>query len=130
MLLYKIMLKKILKWIPALFIMGVSWYLSSKSLIGYMPKFINADKLVHLVCFAGLAFWVSFALNIKTYKSFWIPTIIVSTYGIIDEIHQHFTPGRYVSFFDWTCDTIGAILGSLIFVLVYKIVQKMSVKEK
>ena len=121
------MLKKILKWIPAFFIMGVSWYLSSLSQIEYIPQFFNADKLVHLVCFAGFSFWVSFALNIKTYKSFWIPTIIVSTYGIIDEIHQHFTPGRYVSFFDWTCDTIGAILGSLIFVLVYKIVQKVFV---
>ena len=115
------MLKKILKWIPALFIMGVSWYLSSKSLIGYMPKFINADKLVHLVCFAGLAFWVAFGFNLKKYSQFWISSIFVSVYGIIDEIHQSFTPGRFVSFFDWCCDSIGAVLGSLIFVFVCKI---------
>lgn len=95
-----------------------------------MPTFFNADKLIHLVCFAGLAFWVSFGFNIKKYTQFWIPTFFVSIYGLIDEIHQHFTPGRFVSFFDWCCDTIGAVLGSLIFVMVYKIVQKVLVGKK
>ena len=115
------MIKKMFRWIPALFIIAMSWYLSSKSQIGLIPLFYGADKLVHLVCFAGLSFWGTFALNIKSYKSFWLPTIFVSVYGIIDEIHQSFTPGRDVSFFDWCCDSIGAVLGSLIFVLVCKI---------
>ena len=126
MLLYKIMLKKILKWIPAFFIMGVSWYLSSKSLIGYMPKFFGADKLVHLVCFAGLAFWVAFGFNLKKYSQFWISSVFVSVYGIIDEIHQSFTPGRSVSFFDWCCDSIGAVLGSLIFVFVCYLIKRIT----
>ena len=93
---------------PAFFIMGVSWYLSSKSLIGYMPKFFGADKLVHLVCFAGLAFWVAFGFNLEKYSQFWISSVFVSVYEIIDEIHQSFTPERFVSFFDWCCDSIGA----------------------
>ena len=106
--------------------MEVSWYLSSKSLIGYMPKFFGADKLVHLVCFASLAFWVAFGFNIKKYSQFWISSVFVSVYGIIDEIHQSFTPGRSVSFFDWCCDSIGAVLGSLIFVFVCYLIKRIT----
>jgi VanZ family protein len=114
-------LKKLLKWVPAIIICSISVYLSSQPTIEKMPSFLYADKLVHLVCFAGLAFWVAFGFNLKKYSQFWISSIFVSVYGIIDEIHQSFTPGRSVSFFDWCCDSIGAVLGSLIFVFVCKI---------
>ena len=72
------MIKKMFRWIPALFIIAMSWYLSSKSQIELMPTFFNADKLVHLVCFAGLAFWVAFGFNLKKYSQFWISSIFVS----------------------------------------------------
>ena len=59
---------KIIKWIPAFFILCCSWYLSSQETIEQMPGFWNADKLVHFICFGGFAFWVAFACNIKTAK--------------------------------------------------------------
>ncbi|MBP5588040.1 MAG: VanZ family protein, partial [Treponema sp.] len=85
---------KVAKWIPAVIIVCISWYLSGKPRLTHLPTFRNADKVVHFFCFSMLSFWVAFACNIRTYKRVWIPSVIVSVYGIIDEIHQSFTPGR------------------------------------
>lgn len=117
------MLKKkisILKWIPAIIIICCSWYLSSQPTIQHMPKFPHADKIVHFICFGGLCFWITFALRRKRY----IAIAVTSLYGIIDEIHQSFVPGRSCSIFDWIADTTGAIAGFFIFLLVLFIYSK------
>lgn len=110
-------LKTILRWLPALCIFGCSWYLSSQETIEHMPGFWNADKLVHGICFAGLAFWVAFGVGTKLPPPWRIalPVIIVSLWGMTDEIHQSFTPGRESSVLDWCADTLGALCGSLAF---------------
>lgn len=113
---------KLVKWIPALFIFGISWYLSSQETIEQMPEFWNADKFVHFICFGGLSFWVSFACNIRVKNMFWLPSAIVSVYGIIDEIHQSFTPGRECSVFDWCADTLGGVMGAFVFLLVLHLI--------
>ena len=107
---------KVAKWIPAVIIVCISWYLSGKPRLTHLPTFRNADKVVHFFCFSMLSFWVAFACNIRTYKRVWIPSVIVSVYGIIDEIHQSFTPGRSCSLFDWGADTLGAVAGAFFFV--------------
>lgn len=110
------MLKKILKWLPAIFIACCNFYLSSKEHIEHMPGFWNADKVVHFICFSGFGFWVAFACNIKSYKKIWIPALIIALWAITDEIHQGFTPGRDASVFDWLTDVLGAFAGSTVFV--------------
>lgn len=114
-------MKKLLRYLPAIFIIGCSWYLSSQEHIEQMPMFWNADKLVHFICFGGLTFWVAFGINSnRRTLQIILPIIIVSVYGIIDETHQSFVPGRDVSFADWLADTIGAIFGSYCYVWVCK----------
>ena len=110
------MLKKVLKWLPALFVACCNIYLSSQEHIKQMPTFWNADKVVHFFCFAGFSFWVAFACNIKSYKKVWLPTLIISLWAVTNEIHQSFTPGRESSALDWFADTAGAFLGAVIFV--------------
>lgn len=112
------MIKKVLKWLPALFVACCNVYLSSQEHIEQMPTFWNADKVVHFFCFAGFSFWVAFACNIKSYKKVWLPTLIISLWAVTDEIHQSFTPGRDASVFDWIADTAGAFLGAVVFVFV------------
>lgn len=118
--------KLLLKWIPAIVIICISWYLSSKSNLTHIPSFRFADKIVHFICFGGLSFWIAFGCNTNATKKIWLPVLLVSCYGIIDEIHQSFTPGRSTSFWDWTADFSGSIFGAFVFVfVVLKIVPKI-----
>ncbi len=125
----KITFIDVVRFIPAAFIICVSWYLSSQERLEHMPSFWNADKVVHTICFAGLAFWVAFGFRIERINKFWISALFVSVYGIIDEIHQSFTPGRESSFFDWTADTVGACIGSCVFVLFVSFLRKKLMKK-
>lgn len=104
------------RWIPAMLIIAASWHISSKPTVP-LPNFQHADKAVHCVCFAALSFWIAFACG--TRKSapirLTLPIFFTSLYGIVDEVHQHFTPGRTCSVFDWLFDTVGAVLGSIAF---------------
>ena len=45
-------------------------------------------------------------------KSTFLACIAATAYGITDELHQGFVPGRDPSMKDIAMDTIGAILGS------------------
>ena len=42
--------------------------------------------------------------------------VVASLYGITDEFHQHFTPGRVPDPADWALDTIGATVGAFVLV--------------
>ena len=118
---------KVLRWLPALFIGCCSWYLSSQPHVP-LPDFNMSDKVVHLACFAAFAFFTAlafFGIKAPGDESSWIkriflPALVISLYGIIDEIHQSFVPGRSSSFLDWCADTIGAIIGSSLFFFIVK----------
>lgn len=104
--------------VPSVLIMFVSWYLSSKSTIQSMPGFFGADKIVHIICFAGLAgswtFWFSSGSWREHFlRNVLLCVLVVAVYGIVDEVHQSFTPGRECSIFDWFADVFGASLGSV-----------------
>ena len=116
---------RFIRWLPAFFIICCSWYISSQSIV-QMPSFNYADKAIHFVCYAGLAFWMAFAYKAKQFvkKDMGIPIILTSVYGIIDEIHQSFVPGRSCSVFDWIADTTGAFLGVLVFILTYTYIKE------
>lgn len=40
--------------------------------------------------------------------------LIASTYGLLDEIHQMFVPGRSAEFLDWVADFSGSLIAVLI----------------
>jgi len=111
-------LKTIVIKIPAIIITIISWYLSSKSTLPVSDIQIS-DKIIHLVCFSGLAFWWGFwfspkSWNIKPLTNFLLVVLITSGYGIIDEIHQYFVPGRSASLLDWLSDTFGGVIGGFL----------------
>jgi VanZ family protein len=63
------------------------------------------DKLAHAAAFGLLAILLLMAL-----RKGWIAIITTSLYGLSDEVHQYFVPGRSVDVTDWVADTLGAIL--------------------
>ncbi len=122
---------KIIRWIPAAFIILTSWYLSSQQTIEQMPSFWNADKVVHTICFAGFSFWLAAGFGTKHQKKWRIlfPIIFIALYAVVDEIHQSFTPGRQCSFFDWCADVTGATIGSYVFYFFWTLVEKWRAKN-
>jgi hypothetical protein len=46
----------------------------------------------------------------------WLAVLIVSAFGVTDEWHQSFVPGRSCDVFDWLADTLGAALAVTLYV--------------
>ncbi len=86
-----------------------------------ITDFISWQSIAyHFFIFLFLAFFLARALR-KTWPKKSAVTIIFfviilgTIYGIMDELHQVFTPGRSVSGFDVLVDSLGSIIGSVIY---------------
>ena len=93
------------------------FYLSSLKSLS-VPSFgINfEDKLIHLIEYFIFGWLLVRALHFGkpipvTTKVMVFTVIIGFLYGISDEIHQYFTPGRYFDLWDWVADAIGIVIG-------------------
>ncbi|MDY0087764.1 MAG: VanZ family protein [Coriobacteriia bacterium] len=49
-----------------------------------------------------------------------LAVLVASAYGVTDELHQVFVPGRLPEVADWGMDTLGALLGALIMFIVLR----------
>ena len=126
-------MQKIILKLPALVTMGISWYLSSGTLETVQLPSVS-DKLIHLVCFAGLGFFWTWWFKKEAWlrrpvKHILLVTLIVAVYGIIDEIHQYFVPGRYTSILDWVADLVGGFLGGISGFVGAWLLQKINAKN-
>jgi VanZ family protein len=81
------------------------------------PDISGFDKLAHFAVYGLLATLLVriSALVESTPLDVWIAVLIASAYGLSDEFHQSFTPGRAVELLDWTVDTLGAALAVLMY---------------
>ena len=89
-------------------------------------SFFGLDKLLHACAFGSLAFALSYwfstdAWLAKPFKYFTVVCLITVCYGISDEIHQIFVPGRDASIYDWFADCSGAVLAVLLRISVVKV---------
>lgn len=65
----------------------------------------------HMLAYGLLALALSYALGDQEINKFWVAGIVAFLYGISDEIHQSFVPGRDASFLDLGVDLLGIFLG-------------------
>jgi VanZ family protein len=82
-------------------------------------KLSYADKIVHFVEYFILGLLTANAVAGfigRTGKIFWVSAILASVYGVLDELHQKFIPGRSVEVLDMVSNILGAVAASLIFV--------------
>ena len=79
-----------------------------------------SDKVVHAGVFGTLCWLLHVGLFhqsntvLKKY-SLLIAIFITMLYGLSDEYHQMFTPGRSTDFFDLVADTVGGIVYAMIY---------------
>jgi VanZ family protein len=84
-----------------------------------MPAIGVSDKIEHLLAYFVLSFLLFLTLLFQKQSLFLkkyallFTFIIVFFYGVVDEVHQLFIPGRSCELFDFTADIIGGVLGIL-----------------
>ena len=107
-----------LAWLPALSYMALIWALSSVALPDLpIDRFPLRDKGVHAVEYALLAFLVTHA-SLRTWpdraraRIAAVALLVTCGWGVLDEIHQAFVPGRSAAPLDLVADLAGALIGS------------------
>lgn len=87
-----------------------------------LPGLPATDYIMHFIEYSGLGgllCWWRLTSG-ESWKRAMIQAIIAaSLYGMTDEFHQSFVPGRFMSLTDWIADTLGAMLGSALFLMVF-----------
>jgi len=95
---------------------GVIFYLSSQPGIDTPLLFPGQDKLFHMAAFGILGFFLMG--GVKTTGSgyrtgqLWFVVVLVMLYGLLDEFHQYFVPGRDADILDVLADAAGGLLGA------------------
>ena len=94
----------------------------AENLLDFMPA---ADFFAHIVLYFVLATLVHTVLRIylpKRKKLLMADTVIFSLlYGVSDEFHQSFVPGRTVSGSDLLADVLGAVLAVTLWLAIDRI---------
>jgi len=118
--------RTLLAWLPALGYMGLIWVLSSMALkVNFQPVPFR-DKGVHFVEYGALAVLLSIAFRgtwptAPLRRPAFYAAVTTVLWGLLDEIHQAYVPGRSSDPWDLLADALGAIAGTLAFVLVTRL---------
>ncbi len=106
-------------WALAILYLGRIWTLSSRSLDGpSLERFPLRDKGVHFLEYGGLGFLLAHA-TFRTWpkksrlRTAALAVLITVLWGMLDEIHQAFIPGRSPEALDLVADAAGATAGAL-----------------
>lgn len=107
---------------PAILVAIILFILSS---IPYPPTIkLNVsyeDLIMHAIAYGVFGFFVARALYnqngyLRLKENLLLFTFIIGTvYGISDEIHQYFVPGRFSDILDVLADSVGIIIGFAVF---------------
>lgn len=113
---------KMLKfWFPVLIYSVMIFGVSSLQGTGAKPLFSGFDKLIHIVEYAPYGCLIARALentvfNGHSRKVLVWTMVLVLCYGVSDEIHQYFVPGRTMDIFDVLADVLGGTLGCVLYI--------------
>ena len=102
-------------------------FIASSVPANYIPtyKIFHHDKIIHATLFFIFGIFVYRALEPFVKKSkfdfgrLFFSISVVILYGVLDEFHQGYVPGRTVDLWDATADTIGGILAAIAIYIVY-----------
>ena len=105
-------------WLPVYLYAGLIFFYSSLSEPPLRPVILHGDKLLHFVEYAILGYLIARAAKnsssgkLRThFRIFAVGLAFV--YGLSDEFHQSFVPGRKVEILDVFADGLGAFLGQI-----------------
>jgi len=99
---------------------AIIFYVSSWQRIAVPLSNFDFDKLIHVFEYMPFGFLLArgytHTININNKTTIFISVAFVTLiYGMSDEVHQFFVPGRDASVFDVVADSVGGILGCWIY---------------
>jgi len=101
-------------WLATAVYMALIFFLSSRH--PHLPFLLPGyfDKLAHVLIYMPLAFLFFISLRKSGLNKyiFVISFLLAGIYGITDELHQSFVPGRDAAAADAVADFLGAVIGS------------------
>jgi VanZ family protein len=107
--------RRMLAWLPALGWAGLIFFLSHQPQSAYDRLGLTGELLSaagHLVVYAGLMATLTLALrrgsNLDGGRILGLAFLLAALYGLTDEFHQSFIPGRKATLIDWIIDLVGA----------------------
>lgn len=108
-------------WFPVIVYSGIIFWVSSWPSIDTPPLIPHLDKFLHVVEFGIFGLLLGRALRRSGFKwtsrkVLFIVLVCSFFYGLSDEYHQSFVPGRNSSFIDVLADTVGGFLGGLLYI--------------
>lgn len=95
----------------------------------------NEDKVEHCILYGGLAFLASMGIRkrgrpVHPLIQFAAPVLFVFLYGISDECHQYFVPGRTSDIWDAVSDATGGLIMQIILcVFVWKLHRPLKAED-
>jgi VanZ family protein len=102
-------------------VMGTIFFLSSKTNDELsLPAIEGLDKILHGIAYGTLAITMMFAFSPEFSRRRSLTVMLLTIagvllYGVSDEFHQSFVPGREVSAMDVLADVCGGTIAVLIF---------------
>jgi len=97
--------------------MGTLYWASAQEKPEIVPALNIPDKWAHFIAYGLLGTLIlrtKWVLGRGT-RGMFIAVSVASLYGISDEWHQSFVPGRYPDVVDWIADTLGALLATVLY---------------
>ena len=110
--------RRLLHWLPALVWAALIFGVSSLGKVPEAPSGIG-DKHAHFAVYAVLAALLVWALTAAaprrtTWRTAAFAVVLATLYGVSDEWHQSFVPGREMSGLDLVADAAGAAAAAVV----------------
>ncbi|WDP85314.1 MAG: VanZ family protein [Desulfobacter sp.] len=110
----------VLYWLPVLGLSLIIFFMSSFPSVETKVLFDHQDKIIHLMIYGLLAYLAARALKTEmprlNKKSLFLWAAgFGALFGLSDEIHQAFVPGRVAGVGDWLADFTGSLAGAGLF---------------
>lgn len=107
--------KSALRWLPAILLASLLFVLSSQPELRLVAEPVLDTilrKLAHLAAYALLAMLIAYPLGgVRRDRRVGLALVLVVAYGLSDEIHQAFVPGRVPALSDVAIDAAGGVIG-------------------
>ena len=106
-------MRRLRAWLPALLWAALIFFLSSRSSVPG-PRIPGIDKVAHLGAYAVLGTALAHGARASALHPAW-GVAVGLLYGISDEVHQSYVPGREPDPADWVADALGVLLGTFLY---------------